>query len=125
MEEKKDFSRIIEEVFTRDSRYKPDSYEFLMQSLAFTQKKLKRQGHISGRELLEGIREFAIDQYGPMAKTVLSHWGISKTRDFGNMVFNLIEEKVLSRTEEDSLDDFNDIYDFDSAFGNVLRNITI
>ena len=74
-EELKDFYQAVEEICARDSRYKADAYEFLMQTLGFTQKKLKRETHVTGRELLEGIKEFAIQQYGPMAKTVLRHWG--------------------------------------------------
>ncbi|MDD5653858.1 MAG: hypothetical protein PHT31_06860, partial [Candidatus Omnitrophica bacterium] len=107
------------------SRYKPDSYEFVMQALHFTQSKLKRQSHISGKELLEGIREFVIEQYGPMAKIVLGHWGVNRTEDFGNIVFSLVEKKVLSKTETDSPEDFKGVFDFDSAFGNVLRDTVI
>lgn len=122
MEEAKNFYQTVEEICLSDKRYKPDAYEFLMQALHFTQGKLKRKGHITGRELLEGIREFAIEQYGAMAKMVLRHWGITKTQDFGNIVFALIEKKVLSKTETDSLDDFKDIYDFEVAFANILHH---
>ena len=122
MEEKRDFYQTVEEICAKDGRYKPDSYEFLMQALHFSQDKLKRQGHITARELLEGIRELAIEQYGPMVKTVLKHWGIAKTGDFGNIVFNMAENKLLSKTETDSIDDFKDVYDFDVVFGNVLRD---
>lgn len=119
-EKKKDFYQAVEEICVNDPRYKPDSYEFVMQALYFTQKKLSRQGHISGKELSQGMRDFVIDQYGPMAKTVLHHWGITKTEDFGNIVFNMIDKKILSKTEEDSLDDFKDIYKFESVFNNIL-----
>jgi len=124
-EEKKDFYQVIEEICQKDTRYKPDAYEFLMQALHFAQGKLKRTGHVSGKELLEGIREYVIEEYGPMAKTVLSHWGITKTQDFGSMVFNLIDKKILSKTERDLIDDFKDIYDFEAAFGNVLKDTVI
>jgi len=125
MEEKKDFYQITEDIYAKDSRYKPDSYEFVMQALHFTQARLKKESHVSGKELLEGIRDFAIEQYGPMARTVLKHWGITKTEDCGNIVFNMINEKMLSKTENDSLDDFKDVYSFDAAFGNVLRDSVI
>ena len=125
MEEKKSFYQIVEEICGRDSRYKPDAYEFLLQALHFTQDKLKRDTHVSGKELLEGIRDFAIEQYGPMVKTVLSHWGIKTTMDFGNIVFNMLENKLLSKTEEDSIEDFRDVYDFEATFGNVFSNIEI
>jgi uncharacterized repeat protein (TIGR04138 family) len=125
MGEQRDFYQVVENICSQDSRYKPDSYEFIMQALHFTQAKLKREGHITGRELLEGIRHFSIEQYGPMAKTVLNHWGITKTEDFGNIVFNLVENKLLSKTETDTLDDFKDVYDFQAVFGNVLRDTII
>jgi len=122
MDEIINFFQVVEEVCDKDPRYKPDAYEFLMLALNFTQKKLKRQGHVSGRELVEGMRDFAIEQYGALAKTVLGHWGITKTRDFGNMVFNLIDRKMLGKTEADSIEDFSDVYDFEAAFANVIEN---
>jgi len=125
MEEKKDFYQVSEDIYAKDNRYKPDSYEFVMQALHFTQSKLKKESHVSGKELLEGIRDFAIEQYGPMARTVLKHWGITKTDDLGNIVFNMINEKILSKTENDSIDDFREVYSFDAAFGNVLRDSVI
>ena len=125
MKKKRNFYQVVEEIYHKDQRFKPDAYEFLMQSLNFTQEKLKRETHVSGKELLGGIREFAIEQYGPMVKTVFSHWGIKNTHDFGNIVFNMVEWKLLSKTEQDSIEDFKDAYDFDAAFGNVLRDCVI
>ncbi len=125
MERQTDFYKAVEEICKTDKRYKPDSYEFLMQALHYTQGKLKVKTHITGRQLLEGIREFAIEQYGPMAKTVLKHWGITHTEDFGCIVFNMVGKRLLSKTEEDSLNDFKDVYDFEAVFGNVLRDSVI
>lgn len=71
------------------------------------------------------MREFVIEQYGPMAKVVLNHWGVYNTQDLGNIVFNLVEKKILSKTDGDSIADFKDVYDFEVAFGNVLRDSTI
>lgn len=115
----------IERICSKDSRYKADAYEFVMQGLSFTQGKLKVNGHLSGRQLAEGLRDFAISQYGPMARAVLKHWGITRTRDFGNIVFNMIEGKLLSKSAEDSLRDFDGLYDFDSVFNNLLVDIAI
>ncbi len=117
------FIQAVEEICAKDVRYKPEGYEFVSQALNFTRKKMKREGHITGKELSEGMRDFAIDQYGPMAKSVLKHWGIHKTEDFGNIVFNLIEKKIFFKTENDSIDDFKGVYDFDSAFNNALEKI--
>ena len=125
MDKKKDFYDVVGEIYEKDRRYNPDAYEFIIQALHFTQKKLKKQTHVSGRELSEGLRDFAIEQFGPMAKTVLTRWGISKTQDYGNIVFNMIEKKLLSKTEEDSITDFNDVYDLESVFANVIRDSVI
>jgi uncharacterized repeat protein (TIGR04138 family) len=125
MEEVKSFYRAINEICVCDQRYKPDGYEFVMQALNFTQKEFKKEGHISGQELLEGIRKFALDQYGPMAKTVLQHWGITRTSDFGNIVFNMIGQKLLSKTESDTRHDFDDVYDFKTAFKYIVKDLQI
>src|SRR3990167_813440 len=113
------FHKAVEEIYLKDTRYKVDSYEFILQSLRFTQRKLKKHGHLGGKELAGGCAEFAIEQYGPMAKAVLKHWGITKTQDFGNIVNNMIDAKLLSKTESDSIEDFKDVYNFDIVFGNI------
>ena len=103
-------------ILTKDERYKPDAYEFVMQSLWFTQKGLKKKGHVTGGELLTGIREFALEQYGPMAKVVFEHWGVKTTEDFGEIVFNMVENGLMGKTDEDTKEDFKGAYDFDEAF---------
>ena len=113
-----EFYDLVEEIVQQDKRYKPDAYEFVLQGLSFTQKKLKKATHVSGGELAHGLRDYAINQYGALANRVLAHWGISQTQDFGNIVFNMIEKKLLSKTKEDSLLDFDTVYDFKSAFSN-------
>lgn len=116
-----DFYKKIEELISKDSRYQPDAYEFVMQGLWFTQKRLKREGHLNGKELADGLRDFALEEYGPLAKTVLEHWGINATRDFGEIVFNMIENNLMSKTESDKREDFQDVYNFDTAF-DLLKN---
>ncbi len=125
METTRSFYDIVEEICSRDPRYRPDSYEFVMQALHFTQKQHKRAGHVSGKELLEGIRRFALKTYGPMTRTVLEYWGIKNTGDFGNIVFNMIGAKLFAKTEQDCPEDFNDVYDFESAFKHVVSDIVI
>lgn len=112
--------KAIEEICDKDIRYKPDAYEFVISALHFAQKRLKRQGHLSAKELLDGIRQFAIEQYGPMVKAVFNYWGIMETKDFGNIVFNMIEKKLFSKSEEDSIGDFSDVYDFNVVFRNII-----
>jgi len=125
------FQAIIEEICKKDTRYKPDVYQFVLEGLHFTQEILKKQplykakltigqAHVSGQELSQGLRDYAINQYGALAGRVLSHWGINQTQDFGNIVFNMVEKKLFSKTEEDSLADFKDVYDFKTAFSDVL-----
>ncbi len=123
MNSQESFFNIVEAICEKDSRYKPDSYEFVMQALHFTQKKLKRQGHITGKELSEGIKDFALDQYGPMAGTVLVYWGIVKTADFGNIVFNMISKNLLKKTDSDSISDFENVYDFGAVFGSSSNRL--
>lgn len=119
------FYDLVEDICNQDKRYKPDAYEFVLQGLNFTQNKLKKKTHVSGVELTFGLRDYAIDQYGALAGRVLAYWGIKQTRDFGNIVFSMIEKKLLAKTEEDSLADFNAVYDFNSAFANVLADSVI
>ena len=117
-----EFYILVEEICRKDNRYKPDAYEFLLQGLSFTQKKLKKNTHLNGMELAIGLRDYAINQYGALASRVLAYWGINQTQDFGNIVFNLIEKKLLSKTKEDSRLDFAAVYDFKTAFSNVLAD---
>ena len=82
---------------------------------------LEQGNHLSGQQLLEGIRLYAIEQYGPMARSVLESWGVKHCSDFGNIVFNLVACRVLGKTESDSPEDFNDGYDFEAAFDLPFR----
>jgi uncharacterized repeat protein (TIGR04138 family) len=120
-----EFYNLVEEICRQDKRYKPDAYEFVLGGLGFTQKKLKKTAHVSGGQLAYGLRDYAINQYGALASRVLAYWGISQTRDFGNIVFNLIEKKLLSKTKEDSLLDFDMVYDFKRAFSECFADSVI
>ena len=118
----KDFKRIIDRLVTEDDRYSKDSYIFIRQALDHTfkvyakEKQASGDRHVSGSELLVGIRNFALDQYGPMAKAVLGSWGIHQSEDFGNIVFNLVKCGVLKKTDDDKLEDFRDGFDFEQVF---------
>jgi uncharacterized repeat protein (TIGR04138 family) len=106
----------LELLNSEDGRYKPQAYLFVMDALEFTMARLGRRGHVSGRELLEGIAVLAKREFGPTAKIVLESWGVRQTLDVGEIVFSLVEAGLLGKTEEDSLQDFADIYDFDEVF---------
>lgn len=115
------FEEVIEQVLARDRRYAREAYLFLRDALDHTQKGLARQTkgavrHVTGRELLEGIRDYALQQFGPMALTVFEEWGIRSGEDFGEIVFNMIECGLLAKTDADSRADFAGGYDFAEAF---------
>lgn len=103
-----------------DSRFHGGAYFFLRETLDHTVKLRKRQsgevGHVTGQQLCEGGRQLALKHFGPMAMTVLEYWGIRKTSDFGEVVWNLIELGVFGKTESDSREDFKDVYSFHEAF---------
>lgn len=111
-----EFNNILDVICTQDPRYKQDAYEFVMEALSFTQKKYQRSKHVTGVELLEGMKELLLSKYGSMTISVLQFWGIDKTEDFGHIVFNLVENKVLSKSAEDDIEHFRNGYDFQKAF---------
>ncbi len=115
------FEEALALIQQRDARYHPDAYEFLREALDFTlhlyEKPSKGPGrHVSGRELLDGFRQLALKEFGPMAWRVLTHWGLRRTEDVGELVFNLVEVGVLGKTERDRREDFARGYDFEAAF---------
>ncbi len=109
------------ELLNKDKRYNPEAYAFIIASLDYTTKKLKRKGHVSGEELLEGVREHSMNRFGPMARLVLEYWGIKKTNDIGEIVFNMIDSGILGKTDNDSKKDFDDKFDFKTAFDESFR----
>ena len=116
-----ELTNILEIICEKDRRYRQDAYEFVMEALAYSQKKFRRTRHVTGTELLEGTKELLLNKYGPLALTVLHHWGIRSTEDFGQIVFNLVGNRVLSKSEEDNLEIFRDGYDFQEVFKQGYR----
>ena len=116
------FEEAIEQIAAQDLRYHREAYFFLREALDHTHKitgkppKKNELRHVSGQELLKGIREYALQQFGPMTLTVLEEWGIKCCMDFGEIVFNMVETKLLAKTEQDSREDFRNGYDFHDAF---------
>ncbi|MBD3237414.1 MAG: hypothetical protein GF330_11970 [Candidatus Eisenbacteria bacterium] len=108
--------RRIYELCERDPRFRPQAFFLIYMALARARQLFAREGHIRGRELLTAFAEEARDQYGPMALTVLRHFGLRRTRDVGELVFRMVEEGLLSSTAEDCINDFDDVYDFAQAF---------
>ncbi len=106
----------METILARDRRFSREAYSFVMAALQHTVERLGERRHVTGQELLEGIRDLARERFGMMAPAVFNAWGIRKTEDFGRAVFNLVEAKVLSKRPEDSLEDFREGFDFATAF---------
>jgi len=114
------FREAIERICTQDKRYQPEAYLFLHDGLMLTLRKVqeaeKAPRQISGAELSNGLKEAALQEFGPLAKTVLNRWRVRTTRDFGEIVFVLLEAGLLGKTDEDRIEDFDNLYDFDDAF---------
>ena len=115
------FEAALEQIFAADPRYHREAYVFVREALDFTQKIAGKENsgkirHVTGQELLDGIRQFALTQFGPMTATVFEEWGITNCQDFGNIVFNMVEHSLLAKTEKDSREDFQNGYDFTEAF---------
>jgi uncharacterized repeat protein (TIGR04138 family) len=113
--------RKINQICMEDKRFSVNSYFFILDALHVTSKKIKKADpghphHLSGAELSEGIKDYALKRFGCMSYTVMDLWGLSKTADFGFIVYNLINAGLLGKSGDDSIDDFKDIFDFESAF---------
>jgi len=115
------FDEGLDLIVGRDPRYHREAYVFVREALDHTQKSIVKENkgklrHVSGQELLAGIRDYALSQFGPMTIMVFEEWGIRHCRDFGEIVFNMVEEGLLAKTERDSRADFAAGYDFQVAF---------
>ena len=116
------FEEGVERILKQDTRFHRDSYYFLREALDYTQRVSSKKNqnrptkHVTGQELLEGIRDYALEQFGPMTIAVLEEWGIKSCPDFGELVFNMVETSLLAKTENDSRADFQAGYDFATTF---------
>lgn len=122
----------LKRIFDRDRRYKLEAYEFVRDALSFAQDELGLgrsdcpdeaaeeaelvERHLTGQQLCEASRRYALEQYGLMAKIVLNSWGICSTSDLGEIVYNLIRVDLMRKSRTDRREDFNDVFDFDRAF---------
>ncbi len=106
----------IRMIIESDPRYREEAYEFVLKAVERTISELPEPRHVSAWELLDGIREFAIEKFGPMAKEVFNFWGVRTTDDFGFIVYNLIDCDLLKKSDEDRLEDFFGVYDFEDVF---------
>ena len=114
----------VTRILRRDPRYARAAYEFARQAL---RKAIDDEDpeHVSARELLLCIRDLARESFGPLARTVLHDWGVHATADFGEIVFNLIDEKELGKTDDDRISDFADVYEFGDAFPSDTGDVRV
>ena len=110
---KKDIERIARE----DGRFSPAAIKFVYEGLGYTAKNVADEPkHVTGQTLCEGLRKLAIEKWGRLSLLVLSTWGVKSTQDFGEIVYLMIKHKWMSAQPTDSIDDFNDVYDFRTVF---------
>ena len=121
------FHETLDQLVANDPRYTREAYGFLREALEFTQKRRRKSRaestHVSANELLEGFREYSLQQFGPMGLTVLEYWGVRSTGDVGRMVFNLIEAGVFGRADDDRIEDFENGFSFEEAFVAPFRPV--
>jgi uncharacterized repeat protein (TIGR04138 family) len=120
------FDEALSQILAEHPEYTEDAYHFVREALDFTVKLMGKpvEGpgrHVSGKELLEGIRQYALKEYGPLSRTVLSRWGVTRCEDFGQIVFNLVEKGILGKTEHDRREDFSGGYAFGKAFSDPYQ----
>ena len=106
----------LAELRKRDGKFNERAYVFVLAALEFAQTRLPARRHLSGVELAWACRDFALEQFGMLANSVLTHWGINSTDDFGQIVFMLIEVGLLARQPADRLEDFERVYEFAEVF---------
>ncbi len=117
----KDLYVEIRKVLERDPRYRLEAYRFIFEALEFTLNKIGEKRHVTGQELLVGVREYALQEFGMLAKMVFQRWGVTTTEDFGELVFNLVEAGLMGKTDTDTRADFRGGFDFEEAFWDTPR----
>lgn len=125
------FEERIEALSARDALYAPSAYHFVFRALDFVLEvraqdrgePLPVDSHVSARELLDGLRAYALELYGPLARMVLEHWGIERTEDFGEIVWRLVDCQLLNKQETDRKSDFSDGFSFREAFDDQLDRV--
>jgi uncharacterized repeat protein (TIGR04138 family) len=113
------FEDAVAQCVAMDPRYTPDAYDFVRDALHIAVKRFcagDEEKHVSGQQMLDGVKDYALKEYGPMALTILNQWGLRRGLDVGTVVYNLIEVRYFGRSEGDSIEDFDGGYDWDVAF---------
>jgi uncharacterized repeat protein (TIGR04138 family) len=115
------FTEAVERILAEDARYNRDVYAFIRDALDYTvkQQKKNKEGvsrHVTPGQLLDGIRAYAVKEFGPMVPTVFGYWNVKSCEDLGHIVFNMIRKEILGKNETDTIEQFRDGYDFHEAF---------
>ena len=126
----------ILKIVQQDPRYSFEAYDFVRRALAYAQDELvvaketemdqsdpaeQKESHLTGQQLCEAIRRYALDQFGYLAQVVLKSWGVTSTSDFGEIVYNMIRAEQMRKSPSDRREHFDNVYDFDDAFGKSFR----
>ena len=119
----------LQEIIKKDDRYSIHAYQFIFEALDFTASNLgkkynslkEEERHVTGQELSEGIRQYALKKFGYMTKEIFEQWGITKSKDFGEIVFNLVKSELMGKTESDSVKDFDNLYDFKVEYDDKFK----
>ena len=117
-----DKDQVIVDLAREDPRYSAEAYHFIFEALDFT---LRNRGggrrHVSGEEIMKGVRKLALESFGYLARAVVESWGVTSTSDFGDIVFKLIDADLLQKTADDQREDFDDLFSFDEAFDDAFE----
>ena len=108
---------VLARIRKRERRYHERGFLFVLAAIEFLQERLPQRRHVSGSELAWACRDLALQQYGLTARAVLAHWGITATKDFGQIVYALVDVGLLSTQPGDRLEDFEEVYEFPDALG--------
>lgn len=125
----------IPTIMDRAGGFSPNAFQFIRDGLGHTVRMVHgddaadavvdeedESRHVSGRDLCMGLRDYAIRRYGLLAKTVLNHWGVTQTEDFGKIVFALVDAGLLRKTDEDTIEDFQGVFDFEDEFASSIED---
>ena len=124
--------KTLDQVVEECGRYPIEAFDFVREGLNHTvhkthgdlRSKSEHACHVSGQQLCWGLRNYAVEKYGLLAETVLSHWGIIRTSDFGRIVFAMVDNKLMQKTDDDDIRDFHSVFDFSTAFCPPQRPLT-
>lgn len=119
----------LQEIIKKNKRYQIQSYQFIFEALDFTASKLgkkynslkEEERHVTGQELSEGIKQYALQKFGFMTREIFEQWGITKSKNFGEIVFNLVKSGLMGKTESDSVEDFDNLYDFKVEYDDKFK----